>query len=33
MIEKLYEMGRMQDTKKPGSVLTKEDLLNAAAKM
>jgi hypothetical protein len=33
MIEKLFEMGRLQDTKKPGSELTKEDLLNAAAKM
>jgi hypothetical protein len=33
MIENLYEMGRMQDTKKLGSELTKEDLLKAAAKM
>jgi hypothetical protein len=33
MIEKLFEMGRLQDKKKPGSELTKEDLLNAVAKM
>lgn len=33
MIKKLYEMGRLPDKKKPGSVLTQEDLVKAATKM
>jgi hypothetical protein len=33
MIENLFEMGRLQEKKKPGSELTRDELLNAAAKM
>jgi len=33
MIEKLYETDRLREKKQPGSELTREDLLKAAAKM